>query len=263
MSLRGRYFIDRVKKAIGGTFSLPVPPYGDAEYWDAAYRSLGPADCYEWGDVSLAELMKYEHRPIDWATGKPANAKATRTLGDTLGVHPEAEKDEPILMLGCGNSQLGEQMISAGWRGPMIQVDVSARVIDTMSQRCGELIQQGHMNFIQDDATELSAFRNNMIQACLDKGFIDAIYCADQYEQCKRVMKSVHRVLRPGGNFVFLSFSRPEFLLPKIVDSDYRRNRALWQDVQIHELPQIMVYKFKKAEDPNANRGPVKPPRRR
>ena len=183
MSLRGRYIIDRVKRAIGGTFSLPVPPYGEAEYWDAAYRSFGPADSYEWGNVSLDELMEYEHRPIDWATGKPANFKATRSLAETLGVQPNADKDEPILMLGCGNSQMGEQMISAGWRGPIIQVDVSARVIDSMSQRCGPLIQQGHMNFIQDDATQLSAFRNSMIQACLDKGLIDAIFCANEFDQ--------------------------------------------------------------------------------
>lgn len=251
MSLRGRYLIDRCKRAIGSSFQLPVPPYADAEYWNAAYRGFGPQDCFEWGDVELKDLNKYEHRQLDWETGKVNSALTSTTLAETLGVSPNGDKDEPLLMLGCGNSRLGEQMLEHGWRGPMIQVDVSSRVIESMSQRCVQMIQTGSMKFIQDDAAELSAFRNDMISACLDKGLMDAIFCADEYDQCQNILKSVHRVLRPGGVFVFLSFSRPEFLLPKVVDSDYRRNRALWQDVQIQELSKIMLYKFQKVQPTN------------
>jgi ubiquinone/menaquinone biosynthesis C-methylase UbiE len=265
MSLRGRYIIDRIKQAMGGTkyFRLPVPPYGDAEYWNAAYQSLGSHqdDSFEWGDVSLGDVWEYEHKRLDHYYHGDSSSKngsttgsstlLTTTLAETIGIAPNADRDEPMLMLGCGNSRLGEEMIDRGWRGPLIQVDVSNRVIESMSQRCGDYIQQGHMNFIQDDATELSAFRNGMMQACLDKGLIDALFCADEYDQCQKVLKSVHRVLKPGGTFVVWSFSRPEFILPQCMDStkNVRQNRALWQEIQVHELSKIMLYKFQKKEE--------------
>lgn len=266
MSLRGRYIIDRIKQVIGTKhFRLPVPPYGDAEYWNAAYQSLGPQDSLEWGDVSLEDVMGYEHKRLDhYYHGDHASSSSsssgagknihstllTTTLAETIGISPNADRDEPMLMLGCGNSRLGEDMIDRGWRGPLIQVDVSNRVIESMSQRCSNYIQQGHMNFIHDDATELTAFRNGMMQACLDKGLIDALFCADEYDQCQKVLKSVHRVLKPGGSFVVFSFSRPEFLLPQCLDStNVRQNRAMWQEIQVHELSKIMLYKFQKKQE--------------
>lgn len=261
MSLRGRYVIDRIKKALGKSFRMPVPPYGDADYWDNAYRSFGPQDSFEWGNVDLDHLLRYEHRPLNWETGKSSPTPQVTTLGATLGVHPHADEDEPMLMLGCGNSKLGEQMVEAGWRGPLIQVDVSGRVIESMSLRCAHYIENGSMNFIQDDATELSAFRPRMMKACLDKGLMDAVYCADEYDQCHKILRSVHRVLNPGGVFVFWSFSRPEYVLPQIVDSDYRKNRALWEDVQVQELTEarILLYRFQKVwEEPTAN-APIRP----
>ena len=256
MSLRGRYIIDRLKRAIGThNFRLPVPPYGEAEYWDRSYRSLGPDDSLEWGDVSLNDFMEYDHKRLDHyyhggGRGGAAYTTLKTTLAATMGIAPNASKDEPILMLGCGNSRMGEEMIEKGWRGPLIQLDVSSRVVETMSLRCGPLIQQGHMNFIQDDATELSAFRPNMMQACLDKGLIDALFCADEFEQCQRVLKSVHRVLKPGGNLLVWSFSKPDFLLPHILDaSSIKHTRNMWDEIQIHELSKILLYKFQKKQD--------------
>jgi ubiquinone/menaquinone biosynthesis C-methylase UbiE len=182
-------------------------------------------------------------------------------LGDALGVAPsQNEPQQPILMLGCGNSRLGEEMIQeGGWYGPILQVDVSSRVVESMSQRCAPLIEQGHMNFIQDDATELSAFRNGMIHACLDKGLIDAVYCADEYDQCSTILKSVHRVLKPGGVFCFLSFTRPEFFLPNVLLSEhYQRKTVPWDKIEIQVLPKIMLYRFQKSlkEEEDSKSGP-------
>jgi ubiquinone/menaquinone biosynthesis C-methylase UbiE len=75
---------------------------------------------------------------------------------------------------------------------------------------------------------------------------MDAVYCADEYDQCSSILKSVNRVLKPGGVFVFLSFSRPEFMLPKIVSLDWRKQK-LWDNIQVQELPFIMLYRFQKS----------------
>jgi ubiquinone/menaquinone biosynthesis C-methylase UbiE len=274
MSLRGRYLIDRVKRVVGGHFRLPCPPYGDPHYWDAAYASLGPHDSYEWGDVTLDDVYRYDYHPIQWDPIRQQSTTATTTTSDGVGgagnaddavrsstlaaaldVAPEAGKDQPLLMLGCGNSRFGEDMVERGWRGPLIQVDVSSRVVDSMAQRCGTLISNGHMNFVQDDATELSAFRDGMLDACLDKGLLDALHCADEYTQMGKITKTVHRVLRPGGSFVFFSFSRPEFLLPKLLlvnnhithqQGHLRKTRRPWGGVEVHQLGKILLYKMVK-----------------
>ena len=268
MSLRGRYLIDRVKQTISRHFKLPVPPYGDPGYWDAAYKSFGPQDSFEWGDVTLSDLMEYRCQSVEWTgesqLGSTKSTTRTTSLGETLSTHPNAEQDEPLLMLGCGNSKMGEEMIHQGWRGPMIQVDVSSRVVESLSQRCGPLITDGHMNFVQDDATELSAFSSGMVSACIDKGLMDAIYCADEYEQCGQVLSSVHRVLKPGGVFCVLSFSRPQFFLKNIwmPPNHNARNRGparlpVWESVKIQELDKIMLYRFEKSRE-EATSGPLR-----
>jgi len=222
---------------------MPVPPYHKPHYWEGAYQSFGPQDSFEWGGLSLADLSQYEYQTMELDSSLPQKS-GTTTLGKTLSVDPNAEEDEPILMLGCGNSKLGEEMIQNGWRGPIIQVDVSSRVIESMSQRCASLISNGHMNFIEDDATELSAFRTGMMNCCFDKGLMDAIYCADEFDQCRSILSSVNRVLKPSGVFAFLSYSRPEFLLPVIASID--GSRPKWESVQVQRLESIMLYRLQK-----------------
>lgn len=237
-----------------------MPPYGDINYWNNSYQGFDYSDCFEWGNVSFHDLKHYDFQQVEWdsSSGNKKSVTSTTTLGKTLSVESHGDSDQAILMLGCGNSRLAEDMLQHGWRGPIIQVDVSSRVIESMSHRCSNYIVNGDMNFVEDDATELSAFRSEMMHACIDKGLIDAMYTADEYQQCSSIIKSVQRVLKPGGVFVFLSFSRPEFLLPKIAFSSSDWNRTSWESIQVQELPQIMLYRLQKASN-SRKRSPRKP----
>ena len=298
MSLRGRYVIDRIKQAISHRFTLPVPPYGDPHYWDAAYQSFGPQDSLEWGDITYSDLKTYGYRSLQKLQNVTTNeyyapmdspAQSSSLVETLLGgrsvggdddddesdgqpKQKQKQKQQPVLMLGCGNSRLGEEMVTDKdnlWKGyPIVQTDVSARVVDSMSQRCASLVTQGTMTFVQDDATELSAFRSDTMVACLDKGLVDAIYCSDDFDQCTSILASVHRVLQPGGILVVLSFSSPEFFLSKIlgteippkqqqqqrqhamVDWRTRRNRELmvWESIEVQQLDKILLYRFQKPQ---------------
>jgi len=138
-------------------------------------------------------------------------------------------------------------MLKNGWKGPIVQVDVASRVIESMSQRCAQYLPSGDMQIVQDDATILSAFQDDTLSAAIDKGLIDALFCTEDYEQCYQVMMSVHRVLKPDSYFGILSFSRPEFLLPKLlIPSKSLRTQQLWKGVQIQQLPGIILYLFHK-----------------
>ncbi|GKZ00163.1 hypothetical protein MPSEU_000969500 [Mayamaea pseudoterrestris] len=292
MSLTGRYLIDRMKRALP-RFRLPVPPYHLPSYWEGVYRSLGPDDSFEWGRISSSDLFQYSYTQYNSKDGYQNDdslwrsliatstsytssgvAFKTTTLGETLNVYPNATKDEPILMLGCGNSELGPDMIHTGnWRGPILMVDVSARVVESMSLRHAELISSGDLQFIQDDATILSAFGENQVSAVLDKGLVDAVFCADDLQSCWKVLQSVHRVLQPGGCFVCLSFSRPEFLLERMLqpDASSRKKhestnsalldaskrlqwfRKAWENVEVRQLDRILLYRFRKTRNDSLN----------
>ena len=239
--------------------------------------SVGPNDSFEWGDLSFSELKEYQYQTIQWDIQQSASYTSKLLMGSTLmttlnvnETHQNStdistkhqqkkmkmKKKHPILMLGCGNSRLGEEMIKKGmFQGPIIQVDVSRPVIESMQQRCSHLISKGVMSLVQDDATELSAFRNNMIDACLDKGLIDAIFCAEDYNQLYSIQRNIYRVLRPGGTFVFFSYSRPEFLIPKLILHEQSisvkipRSTVPWTNIEVQQLPNILLYKLRKNGD--------------
>lgn len=258
---------------MAGYLKLPVPPYQDPNYWEGVYRSLGPSDVFEWGNISGVDLLTqsyrsvaYEH-PVQLHTSMTKSGRNSTTelyriskdtvstsLGELLGVHPNGNEDEPILVLGCGNSEFGEQLVENAWKGPIVQVDCSARVTESLSIRCAKHLQSGDMLVLQDDATMLSALDNGTIASAFDKGLVDALFCTEDYQQIFEVFKSVHRVLQPGSIFCCLSFSRPEFILQRLLlPPDHAVNirhaqqaLKMWSHVDIRLLNNIYCYRFTK-----------------
>ena len=213
---------------------------------------------FEWGHLGFPDFQRYRYRLLSHdVASSTVEGESTEsslketTLGETLGVYPRSAENEHIMILGCGNSKFGEDMLAEGWKGPLVQVDIAARLIESMSQRCASLQKTGDMQFVQDDATVLSSFQDNKLAAVLDKGLVDALFCADAWDQCFDIMRAVHRVLLPGGHFVLCSFSRPEFVLEKLLvppsGSWSRATRNMWEGVQIRELDTIFIYRFEKS----------------
>lgn len=245
MSLRGRVVLDRLHRTIGGIIKFPVPPYGQPEYWESCYRSLGPESVVEWGSVGYADVATYEYQLLD-AKGTIQGSKRSSTLEETLCVQPESEGDQPVLLLGCGNSRLGEDLLENQWKGPILQVDISERAIQALSIRCEKWMQNGDMNLIQDDATTLSNIPDGSVHGVLDKGLIDALYCAREFDQCMEILQAVHRVLLPGGVFGFFSFSRPQYLLDSLPPIPTKN----WSEQDCRLLPSILLYRFVKTPRP-------------
>ena len=137
-------------------------PTNNLKHWISV---VGPNDFYEWGDVSLSDVKEYNYHQIEWdaqqSSSYPSKISSQSTLATTLNVdHNDEDNDirtqknqkqlRPILMLGCGNSKLGEEMIEqGGFKGPIIQVDVSRPVVENMRQRCSDLVSNGSMSFVQ------------------------------------------------------------------------------------------------------------------
>jgi len=273
MSLYGRYLIDRMKRLISPRFILPVPPYGSPTYWDKVYSKLGVNDVYEWGDLDFRydlKVLKYkdverkEHlnsiRNVfgDYLVADDSmkkNPVTEQNFDEAIGVHGNSGK-ETILLLGCGNSRLGEDILqyyvdkqhsqNLTSVPKIVQCDVSTSLVKMLTDRYQSLILSKQMIVAQDDATKLDLVEDDSIDTILDKGLMDALFCSNQDSQMKSIMKSVNRVLKVGKVFLFFSYSRPAFLLQDIKDEN--TNGKIWSQIDVRELERIYIYKFTKGK---------------
>jgi len=162
-----------------------------AEYWENRYRRTDEPEEFEW----LAGWDKLQSLCEDW-------------LGD------RRHREGPLLVVGCGNSRLTEELAKAGWRD-IVSADISATVIEKMAQRCPAALRPA-VRWVVDDIRRM-AFPDAAFETVFDKATLDALL-ADKSQQdadgvCPDVtlaLNEIARVLRPGGRFVWVSFGRPK-----------------------------------------------------
>ena len=164
--------------------------YRTKEYWDWRYATEGPDATYEWF-VCCARL-----RPC-------------------LAAHLHAESR--ILVIGCGNSGLSEDLYADGYRS-IHNIDYSETVIRAMRLRTQDTCPG--MQWSVMDMRHMQEFADGSFDVVLDKGALDAVWSdgGSQWEPSEQVQKDVaatvgqvSRVLREGGRFVVLSFGQPHF----------------------------------------------------
>jgi hypothetical protein len=283
MSLVTRNFFDKIQNSTFTKLRLPSPPYYDPSYWDRAYKDSTPDDCIEWGGFDLTGLLnfRYEHVPIE--EGGVEKDGGMSTIAQWLNIRQHSSPEEAssayqerrrsndtendaILLLGCGNSKMGEQLLVNSFQGPFLQVDVSSKIIQCMTQRYEKYLKEAlvqRMEFIVDDAaTGLTSLEPQSIGgAVIDKGLFDALHCSlpninertDKECPMQSILKSVHTVLQPSRPFVFFSRSSPEFMLRRTFGDDFEtaERRRQWSDISVIKLIDlnVMLYRFIKAEE--------------
>lgn len=276
---------------------------------------LNENDVFEWGDIHFENQLKSFHFKIkkehtdeirkvygdkvcqvkvsddvEMMEGTDLQEVKDMTFHNALFNHQgdlkndqEGERNESssILVLGCGNSRLGEDIlhyyfdlnsttkINAMSLPKVIQCDISTHVVNSMTKRYDGYIKKDKMSLLQDDATQLTLLQDESMDAVVDKGLIDALFCVDKGDMMQQVIKSAHRTLKVGKVFMFFSFSRPEFLLRhtqkcnnnNVLDDDnnsgkYQRKRlnamddnVNWSSVNVWEMDQIFMYRFVKGEE--------------
>ncbi|XP_028831114.1 EEF1A lysine methyltransferase 4 [Denticeps clupeoides] len=159
--------------------------YKEVEYWDQRYRS---ETSFEW----FGDFSKFQHL-----------------------IRPHVNKDDSILVLGCGNSALSFDMYSAGFTS-ITNMDYSSVCIEIMSQRHADC---HGMTWHCMDARHL-AFPDASFDVVLEKGTLDAMLVEEKdpwhismeaTNFLQQVLSEISRVLRPGGRFISLTFAQPHF----------------------------------------------------
>ncbi|KAG0501150.1 hypothetical protein HPP92_001222 [Vanilla planifolia] len=159
--------------------------YGDAEYWDARYLEEAGAS-FDW-------YQRYSAlRPI---------------LRKFISSYSR------ILMVGCGNALMSEDMARDGYVDIM-NIDISFTVIETMRKKCMHIPQLKYMHM---DVRDMSFFKDDMFDSVVDKGTLDSLMCGTNAPlSASQMIKEVHRVLKPGGVYMLITYGDPSVRIPHL-----------------------------------------------
>ncbi|KAI9062509.1 S-adenosyl-L-methionine-dependent methyltransferase [Trametes sanguinea] len=164
--------------------------YGTKEYWDQRYAQESEESSFDWFKSynDIADIMR-ELIP---------------------------DKSSRILMLGCGNSTLSQDMYDDGYKN-IVNTDYSGILIEKMRHKHEH--SRPEMEWHEMDIRDLK-FDDDSFDVAIDKGTMDAMMTAkadvwdppeEVVQNCNREVDEVLRVLRKGGIFIYLTFGQPHF----------------------------------------------------
>lgn len=107
-------------------------------------------------------------------------------------------------MVGCGNSELSEQLYDVGYHH-LTNIDISETVVSHMNQRNAQ--RRPDLIFEQVDATQ-TGYESGSYQAALDKGTLDAMASEEEGALAGRMLAEVTRVLAVGGRYVCVTLAQ-------------------------------------------------------
>lgn len=157
--------------------------FGSVDYWEKFFQQRGKK-AFEWYGTYL-ELCGVLHKYI-----KPK---------------------EKVLVIGCGNSELSEQLYDVGYQD-IVNIDISEVVIKQMRERNAS--RRPHMSFLKMDMTQMD-FPDASFQVVLDKGTLDAVLTDEEektLQQVDRMLAEVGRVLQVGGRYLCVSLAQAHVL---------------------------------------------------
>ncbi|XP_020585888.1 methyltransferase-like protein 13 [Phalaenopsis equestris] len=159
--------------------------YGDAEYWDARYWEQGGSS-------------------FDWYQ----RFSALRPIINKL--IPSSSK---ILMVGCGNARISEDMVKDGYVD-LMNIDISSIVIELMRKKCMHIPQ---LKYMQMDVRDMGFFNDETFDSVIDKGTLDSLMCGfDAPFSAFQMIEEVNRVLKPGGIYMLITYGDPSVRIPHL-----------------------------------------------
>jgi len=176
--------------------------YGKIEYWDERYtRDPEPFDWYQrWSGVS--ELVK-----------------------------PFITPTSQILVVGCGNSRLSEDMFDEGYTN-ITNVDISMVAIKSMQEKYRDKVG---MTYAQMDVRSMDS-PDASFNVVVDKGTLDSVLCGESSTgNVQKALNEITRVLDSKGVYVCISHGQPSYRL------SYLQRPEFGWDVKVHTVLKPMM----------------------
>ncbi|GLU09010.1 hypothetical protein SLE2022_258900 [Rubroshorea leprosula] len=142
-------------------------------------------------------------------------------------IQPHLKPNSSVLELGCGNSQLSEELYSEGITN-ITCIDLSSVAVQRMQER---LVSKGYTEIKVLEADMLALpFSDECFDVVIEKGTMDVLFVDSgdpwnpQPATVSKVMamlENVHRVLKPDGIFISITFGQPHFRRPFFQSSKF------------------------------------------
>jgi ubiquinone/menaquinone biosynthesis C-methylase UbiE len=162
--------------------------YGKTSYWDERYTK--------------------DPEPFDWYQ---------RYSGIKDLIAQYIKKSDNILMAGCGNSRLSEDMYDDGYT-TVANVDISRVVIDQMIEKYRD---KSTLTWQQMNVCALE-FPDEAFDTVIMKGTMDAILCGEgSTANIAKMCQEACRVLKPSGTLYIISYGVPDNRLSYLENEDY------------------------------------------
>ncbi|GFR89168.1 methyltransferase-like protein 13 [Elysia marginata] len=119
-------------------------------------------------------------------------------------IHKYISPSNTVLVVGCGNSALSENMYDNGLQN-LVNIDISDVVIRQMFDR--HRVNRPKMTFEKMDVTAMS-YPEGHFNAVLDKGTLDALLVSEEEQVLQNVtamFSEIARCLRLGGRYIIIS----------------------------------------------------------
>ncbi|XP_028248155.1 EEF1A lysine methyltransferase 4-like isoform X3 [Glycine soja] len=193
--------------------------YGEAVYWDARYiQEDGSCDWYQ----RYSALRPFVRNFI------PLSSR--------------------ILMVGCGNSVMSEDMVKDGYED-IVNIDISSIAIDMMSRKYEHIPQ---LKYLQMNVRDMSLFPDESFDGVIDKGTLDSLMCGtDAPISAAQMLAEVCRLLKPGGTYILQD---QDFKSPRVVHHQENHTwspslllkRAYFQQISFWKIQILTIYMFVK-----------------
>tara|TARA_B100000530_G_C15927615_1_gene475610 strand:+ start:2266 stop:2817 length:552 start_codon:yes stop_codon:yes gene_type:complete len=161
--------------------------YADKEYWDDRYLKSTDNN-YEW---------YFDSNKI-------------------LDILKNTNKSKKILIVGCGNSNLGECLYDAGYEN-IYNVDFSEVIIN---EQIKKNISRPNMKWFVRDVTNMTDIASNIFDIILDKGTADSIIVQTDKSNLIKYFEEMNRLLKKKG--LFFLFSLHDYICKYISLNDYK-----------------------------------------
>lgn len=171
--------------------------YLDPQYWDERFSE---EEHYEW----FKDYTHFRHLILQ-----------------------HIRQNSSVLEVGCGNSQLSDEMYKDGIKN-ITCTDLSPIAVDKVQKR---LSSKGYKEIKAMVADMLDLpFGDETFDVVIEKGTMDVLFVdsGDPWNpipvtisKVKAMLRGIHRVLKPDGLFISISFGQPHFRRPLFEDPGF------------------------------------------
>ena len=178
------------------------PNYGRKSYWEKRYAA--------------------EEQPYDWYFRWDEVSKKIEHL---------FSQTDRVLVIGCGTSTMSVEMHASGRFPHIMNIDISTVAIEKMQAQTAGV---AGLEWAVMSCTKMD-FPDATFDMVFDKGTIDAVVCQTKGNECaSQTLAEVHRVLKPGGRFILISFGGPAQRL-----AVFKREKLDWT-----LLPPLHIHRY-------------------